>query len=158
MNKKLKNLLTDVKSFGAINKIETKGKQSEKIVLLGKHVQSRREVDDKLKKDVNTSRITGCAVMPNGSIAICDCDYRRLKLFDNSWVYKGSLSVPDISGVYVVAANTVIVRVPDQRKLQYVQILPQLQLGRTIQLDSICWGVCVHGDDIYGTCEIIRAS
>ena len=43
-NKTLEDLLTDVKSFGVINKVEKKAGQGEKIELLGKHVQSRREV------------------------------------------------------------------------------------------------------------------
>ena len=152
-NKKLEDLLTDVKSFGTINKIEKKYGQGEKIVLLGKHVQSRRHVNVKLDEDSNNPYITGCAVMPNGNIVICDANNIRLKLFDNSWVYQGSLTIPGhICDVSVVDANTVIVTVPHTNKLQYVQILPQLQLGRAIQLDSECWGVCVSGDDIYVTC------
>ena len=127
-------------------------------MLLGKHVQSRREVNVKLDEDGNTPWITGCALMPNGNIVICDANNIRLKLFDNSWVYQGSLTIPGLTifGIYdvsVVDANTVIVTVPHTEKLHYVQILPQLQLGRTIQLDSRCWGVCVSGDDIYVTCS-----
>ena len=179
-NKKLEGLLTVVKSFGAINKIEKKDGQGEKIVLLGKHVQSRREVNVRLGEDRYKPRITGCAVMPGGNIVICDNNNDRLKLFDNSWVYQGSLTIPGvIYDVSVVDANTVIVTAPHTKKLQYVQILPQLQrgraiqlplgrgiqlplgraiqlpqlqLGRTIQLDSYCWRVCVSGDDIYVRC------
>ena len=153
-NKKLEDLLTDVKSFGAIKKIEKKYGQSEKIVLLGKHVKSRREVNVKLDEDRITPRITGCAVMPNGNIVICDYNNDSLKLFDNSWVYQGSLTIPgSIVDVSVVDANTVIVTASRTKKLQYVQILPQLQLGRTIQLDADCRGVCVSGDDIYVICQ-----
>ena len=56
-NKKLEDVLTDVKSFGTINKTEKKYGQGEKIVLLGKHVQSRREVNVKLDEDGNKRRI-----------------------------------------------------------------------------------------------------
>ena len=105
---------------------------------------------------------------------IMDLGNDRLKLFDNSWVYQGSLTIPDIFDVSIVDVNTVIVTAPHTKKLHYVQILPQLQLGRAIQLpqlqlgraiqlpqlqlgraiqlDSCCWGVCVSGDDIYVTC------
>ena len=122
-------------------------------MLLGKHVQSRREVNVKLNEDVETHWITGCAVMPNGNIIICDYYNNRLKLFDNSWVYQGSLTLPGgIFDISVVDVNTVIVTAPLTKKLQYVQILPQLQLGRAIQLDYDCDGVCVSGDDICVTC------
>ena len=101
-NKTLEDLLTDVKSFGIITKVEKKAGQGEKIVLLGKHVQSRREVIGKLDEDVNTSYITSFAVMPNGNIVISDRSNGRLKLFDNSWVYQGSLAIPYIWNVSVV--------------------------------------------------------
>ena len=152
-NKKLTDLQADIKSLGAIEKETKKGQQGDKIVLLGKHVQSRSEVNVRMDNDTYTPYITGCAVMPNGKIVICDRNNDRLKLFDNSWVYQESLTIPDIWCVSVVAPNTVIVTVPGQKKLQYVQALPQVQLGRTIQLDSECWGVCVSGDDIYVRCK-----
>ena len=41
-----------------------KGEQGDKIVLLGKHVQSRREVNVRMDNDTYTPYITGCAVMP----------------------------------------------------------------------------------------------
>ena len=52
-----------------------------------------------------------------------------------------------------MSVDTVIVTFPRTEELQYVRILPQLQLGRAIQLDFKCWRVCVSGDDIYVTCR-----
>ena len=152
-NKKLTDLQADIKSLGAIDNETKKGEQGDKIVLLGKHVQSRREVNVKLDYDTYIPYIAGCAVMPNGNIVICDRLNNRLKLFDNSWVCQKSLTKPDICCVSVDAPNTVIVTVAGQKKLQYVQILPQLQMGRAIQLDSEYWGICFSGDDIYVTCK-----
>ena len=149
-NRKLVDLLTDVMSFGARNKMD-KGKQNEQIGPIGKHMESRREVNVKMDGDRNRHWITGCAVMPNGSIVICDRDNDRLKLFDKAWVCQGSLEIPDIFDISVIDVNNVIVTAPNQEKLQYVQILPQLRLGRTIQLDSECWGICVSGDNMYVT-------
>ena len=159
-NKKLADLQADVKSLGAIDKETKKVEQDDKIVLLGKHVQSHIEVDAKLDDDDDDDDpwITGCAVIPNGNIVICDRNNDRLKLFANSWVRQESLTILDIWRVSVVDPNTVIVTVEGQKKLQYVQILPQLQLGRTIQLDSKCYGVCVSGDDIYVTCKTSNGS
>ena len=66
----------------------------------------------------------------------------RLKLFDNSWVCQGSLTIPGggIWDVSVVDVNTVIVTAPHTEKLHYVQILPQLQRGRAIQLPQVQFG------------------
>ena len=121
-------------------------------------MQSHREVNAKLDDDKRDPWITGCAVMPNGNIVICDRNNGRLKLFDNSWVYQESLIIPGIWCVSVVDPNTVIVTAPYQRKLQYVLVLPQLQMGRAIQLDTECWGVCVYRDDIYVTCKTLNRS
>lgn len=155
-NKKIVDLQADIKSLGVIDKDTKKGEQGDRIVLLGKHVQSRREVKVRLDKDNSDPWITDCAVMPNGNIVICDCNNEKLKLFDNSWVRQESVRIPDIWGVSVVDSNTVIVTDPDHKKLQYVQVLPQLQLGGTIGLDSECRGVCVSGNDIYVTCESLN--
>ena len=152
-NKKLADLQSEIKSLGAIDRQSKKGEQGDKIVLLGKHVKSCREVNVRLDDDEFIPWTTGCAVMPNGSIVICDRSNERMKLFDNSWVYQDTLTIPDIRRVSVVDPNTVIVTVPYQKKLQCVQLLPQLQLGRTIQLESECFGVCVSKNDIYVTCE-----
>ena len=153
-NKKLADLHADINALGALDMEAKKGEQDDKIVLLGKHVQSLRELNIMFDNDNCFSWITGCAVMANGNIVICDNTNGRLKLFDNSGVRQESLIIPDICCVSVVDPNTVIVTVQGQKKLQYVQVLPQLQLGRAIQLDSECRGVCVSGDDIYVTCTI----
>ena len=71
-NKKLEQLLADVKSFGVINKKEKKDGQGEKIGLIGKHVQSRKEVNVRLGEDRSKLWITDCAVMSSGHIALCD--------------------------------------------------------------------------------------
>ena len=152
-NKKLADLQADIKSLGVIDKEFKKGERCDKIVLLGKHVQSRREVKVRLDDDKRKPWITGCALMPNGKCVISDRNNDRLKLFDNSLVFQDNLTITDIWDVSAVDPNTVIVTVPKMKKLQYVHLLPQLQLGRIIQLESECWGVCVSGDDIYMTCK-----
>ena len=93
-------------SFDAISKNKRKDKQDEKVVLLGKHAQSRGKVYVKLDGDVFTPWITGCAVMPNGIVAICDYYNDRLKLFDNFWVCKGSFAIPDIWSISVADSNS----------------------------------------------------
>ena len=118
-NKKLADLQADIKALGAIDKETKKVEQDDNIVLLGKHVQSRREVNAKLDDDKSDTWITSCAVLPNGKTVISDHQNSRLKLFDNSWVCQESLLIPDI-----VDPNIVIVTVPGQKKLQYVQVIP----------------------------------
>lgn len=152
-NKKLADFPVNIKSLGTLNTQTKKADHRNKVVLLGKHVESRREVMVRSNNCYYVPAITDYALMPNGNIVICDSNNDRLKLFDNSWACQESLAIPNIRRMSVVDPNTVIVTVPSEKKLQYVQILPQLQLERNIDLDTECLGVCVSGTDIYMTCK-----
>ena len=151
-NKKLTDLQAGIESFGAISKEDKKCKEGEKIVLLGQHAQSRRKVDIKLDDDDEIPDITDCAVLPNGYVVIYDYLNARLKLFDELWVCKDNLIILNVNHVTAVDSNNLIVSIPRDGQLQYVQALPYLKPGRTIQEDSEILGVCVSGDEIYVTC------
>ena len=152
-NKTLADLPVNIKSLGVLNTHNKTVEQGNKIVLFGKHVQSRREVMVRLDNCYYVPSITDCALMPNDNIVTCDSNNDRLKLFDNSWVCQESVTIPNIRRVAVVDPNTVIVTVPNERKLQNIQLHPQLQLGRNIHMDTECFGVCVSGTDIFVTCK-----
>ena len=156
LNKKLVDLQADINSLGAIDMQSKKGEPGDKILLLGKHVQSRREVNVSLDSDEGDPWMTCCAVMPNGNLVLCDHRNDSLKLFDNSWVCQESLTVFNIWRLSVVDPNNVIVTVPDEKTLHYVRLLPQLQLGSSIQLDTECWDAYVSENDIYATCNTSR--
>ena len=154
MNKKLNDLQKDIKSLGSLKMSENIAKKSKKTVLLGRQIQSRREVNVRLADDKKYPDITGCVVMPNGYIVVCDDNNGKIKLLDNSLSLTDSLKLSsrpwDIS---VIDDNNAIVNLPPKKQLQYVQVFPQLRAGHVIQLDSQCWGVGVSGQEIYVSCH-----
>ena len=151
-----------------------------KTVLLGRKVQSRSHVDVKADDDEMPQRITGCTVMTNGDVVLCDINNYKIKLLNSSGVLTGNMelssypwdaSVLDKKDKYcygvevgnmklssgpcdasVLDPTSVIVTLPYNKQLQVVQVYPQLKPGRVIQLDKWCWGVAVGKGELYVTC------
>ena len=148
-SKKLDNLLTDDDSFGSLKITE----KAFKTVLLGRQKELHREVNVRLAGDKNDPEITGCAVMPNGCVVICDHSNDKIKMLDSSLELKDRINLPYPWDVSVVDANNVIVTLVSKKQLQYLQIFPSLKAKRVLQLDQMCCGVAVSGDNIYVTCH-----
>ena len=145
-SKKLDDLLTDDDNLGSL-KITEKAFNT---VLLGRQKELHREVNVRLAGDKNNPEITGCAVMPNGSVVICDHSNDKIKMLDSSLELKDSINLPYPWDVPVVDANNVIVTLVSKKQLQ---IFPSLKTRRVLQLDQMCCGVTVSGDNIYVTCH-----
>ena len=122
------------------------------MVLLGRKVLSRSQVCVKTDDDKDFPWITGCTVMPNGHVVLCDRNNNKIKLLDGSTSIVGSLEFSGPWDVSVLDANNVIIATPDNKGLQVVQVFPHMKAGRTIQLDRMCYGVEVSRDEIYNTC------
>ena len=160
-NKTLDDLITEVKSLGFL-KTQHKGRPDDRPlktdisgrkVLLGRKVLSGSQVCIKTDDDKNRPLISGCSVLPNGHVVLCDNDNNKIKLLDGSTSLVGSLEFYDPYDVSVLDTENVIITTPENRKLQVVQVFPHMKAGRTIQLDKKCWGVEVSRDEIYITCH-----
>ena len=159
-NKTLDNLINEVKSLGFLKK-QHKGSDrdgrplktviSGRKLLLGRKVLSCSQVCVKTDDD-NSPWISGCTVMPNGHVVLCDRSNNKIKLLDGSTSLVGSLEFSRPWNVSVLDTENVIITTPENRKLQVVQVFPHMKAGRTIQLDKRCYGVEVSRDEIYITC------
>ena len=76
--RKFDEILTDDNNLGTLKLAE----QALKTVLLGRQITSRREVNVRDTGDKNDPEVTGCAVMPNGHVVICDHNNDKIKLLD----------------------------------------------------------------------------
>ena len=161
-NKTLDNLITEVKSLGFL-RTQHEGSDrddrplktviSGRKVLLDRNVLSRSQVRGYTDDDKTRPWITGCTVMPNGHVVLCDRSNSKIKLLDGSTSLVGSLEFSDPWDVSVLDTENVIITTPENRKLQVVQVFPHMKAGRTIQLDKECWGVEVSRGEIYITCH-----
>ena len=107
----------------------------------------------KTDNDTSTPWITGCTVMPNGHVVLCDRKNAHIKLLDDTWIITDQLKLQGPRDVSVIDSRHVIVTSPDTKQLHSVQVLPQMKAERIIKLDKACWGVAVSGDEMYITCQ-----
>ena len=148
------NKLNDLQSDKNIHLGSLKmSKQNRPPVLLGRQIESHRKVNVRMASDKKDPWITGCAVMANDYVVICDTNNQKLKLLDHTLALKDSLDLPDPWDVSVVDDNNVIVTLCLKKQLHNIQIFPKMKTGRVIQLGKKCWGVAVSGDDIYVSCH-----
>ena len=127
--------------------------EATKTVLLGRKVQSRSQVNVTAGDDKMTPWISGCTVMTNGDVVLCDCYNYKIKLLNSSGVLTGNTKLSSSPwNVSVLDPSSVIVTLPYKKQLQVVQVYPQLNPGRVIQLDKPCRGVEVGKGELYVTC------
>ena len=156
-NKRLVDLQTEIDALGSLhmNSVRnTQGVQSRSKKLSDCKIQSQKQVNVKMSDDRNTPWITGTVVMATDELVFCDRYNNKLKLLDSSGALKGSLKLnAQTWDVSVVDAKTVIVTLPRNQQLQYIDVFPRLTLGRVLKLNKKCWGVHVTGDWIFTTCH-----
>ena len=130
-----------------------KKKHNNKLVFTGLNVKSVSTKYIRMSSDGGKPWISGCIVMPDDRVILCDRKNANLKLLDRMSTIQDSLDLPckpfDISAV---DATTAIVTLPFRLQLQYVNVTDRLTLGRVIQLDMTCLGVHVVDSSIYVIC------
>ena len=115
-------------------------------------VESSSQVDIKLPRDKDTPSITGCGVLPNEQIILCDYNNKNLKRLRSSFTVKDVLDLRvEPWDVSVINNSSAIITLPYLKQLQYIQLELSLKSGPVIQLDKMCWGIAVAGEDIYVT-------
>ena len=149
-NAKLAHLQTEIDSLGSLVSSSSRNVRRDRKMLLDSKIQSQKKVNVKLPDDRSPPWITGLAVMAGGEIVLCDRENNKLKLMDSSDVLQDSLKLNtypwDIS---VLNSKTVIVTLPGDKQLRYIEVFPRLTPGRVLQLDKECLGVHVTADKIF---------
>ena len=116
-------------------------------------IKKIKEIDIKVSGDKKNCSITGCCFMSRDALIACDWNNHKIKLLDRSLSVVDSI---DLTGrpwdVAAVDNNSVIVTMPDEKQLQFIQVLPSRKRGRTIDVDEKCWGVAVAADKIFISC------
>ena len=139
--------LTNLRNLGTVKCVPTSVRQhgiNEMMV----HSYSKVIVD--LQSDTALSHITGSLFLPSGELILCDKNNRKVKLLDKSLAIKQHIQLTGWPWDVSLATDTeVIITLPKEKCLQYIQVTPSLQLARTLQMDKECRGIVVVGDSIY---------
>ena len=104
----------------------------------------------KLSDESATCEITGCCYLPGDHLILCDESNKKIKLTDLSSVVD---SLPgDAWDVAAVDRSNVIVTMG--KRLQFIQVLPSLKLGHSIDVGERCRGVAVAAGKIFVSCSV----
>ena len=163
-NEILADLAAGIDTLGSLKSQRKGDKQKTKLpgkpyskgstmMLVDRKIKSRSEVNVRTHEDKQNPCITGCTVMPNGHVVLCDCNNDQIKLLDDSWTITGRLTLQRPWDLSVIDSSNVIVSSPDNKQLQHVQVYPRMEAGRIIQLNKKCWGVAVSGEKMYVSCH-----
>ena len=149
-NKQLTDMLNEIEKLGNVTVDQIQTYKPKRKLFNEMEVESSSQVNTKLPDDKFNPRITGCEVLPNGQIILCDHSNKNLKLLHSSFTVK---EVFDLQAqprdVSVINNSSAIITLPLLMQLQYMQLEPSLKSGRVVQLDKPCFGIAVAGEDIY---------
>ena len=117
-------------------------------------VVSSSIVDVRLKDDKGQPWISGCVFVSTGQLVLCDYSNYKIKLLSSDLKAEDSLYLQkrESWGMSAASSSAVVITLPEECQLQFIELSPELGHGQLIQLDKECWGVCVVGEEIYVTC------
>ena len=123
-------------------------------VILNLSPRSISKVNVKIANDKDVPRITGCTVLSNGELLMCDHKNFNIKLLNKSLIVSDSVTLASRPwDIVVVNDKTAIVTLPNIKQLQYVDLMPKLSLGSRMSTKQMCFGIVVVNDLIYITCH-----
>ena len=156
-NSKLVELQQAIDCLGSIKKKDSVlYKDTSTNVVLSMKIQSSSQTNVHVQEggDKEKTFITGCSFMPSGDLVLCDHTNSKLKFLDWMFNVKDRLRLNgEPWSVSVIDDTNVIVTLPFSNRLQYVQLLPHMKACRVIQLDKLCRGVALTGNEIYVSCH-----
>ena len=107
--------------------------------------------------NVRCNWVTSMCIMPNGCLVLTEFSNDTVKVLDqDTFEIKGFTRLcGPLADVAVVDDNTVITTICYKKRLQFVNIFPDVLAGKVIQLKNECFGVDVFRDEIF---VVVRAT
>ena len=101
--------------------------------------------------DYTGNWVSSICFMPNGCPVLTEFSNATVKVLDaDTFEIKGFTKlVGALVDVAVIGDDSVITTLCFYKRLQYVQVFPEILPGRCIQLQNECYGVDVLGDEIF---------
>ena len=112
-------------------------------------VMSKREIYIRFPKETWHPRISCCAFLPSGELVIGDKNNMTLKLLDNTLTPRDKIKLPGPPCHYMAVTSDRDILISIRKLLQFVQILPSLELKDAILLENFCRGLAVVDELIY---------
>lgn len=139
---------TDTKSLGVVR--STLGHNEKELFLSNTNLISLENVDIKSSSDASTPCICGSVFLPSGELVLCDRNNSSIKVFNPNFALKEMIQVRSVPWeVSMLSQEEVVISLPNNHMLQFINVLPKLKLGSSIDLGQVCYGVSVKDGMIY---------
>lgn len=123
------------------------------ILLVSETQMTKEIINVKVSDDKSLSFISSICFLPGGELVVCDNANHKTKLLDRSLSVLDSICLPDTPlNVAIIDDNDIVATLPYEKQIQFIQVLPSLKLGHTINVGTKCWGVAVAADKIFVSC------
>lgn len=94
--------------------------------------------------------ISGSVFLPTGELVLCDKNNKRIKVLNENITPKKPIELREAAwDVSLVTDTEVVTTLRDKHALQFIQALPKLSFGHTVQLDKECCGIAVNDGIFY---------
>ena len=115
--------------------------------------------DIRLRNDDKVPLITGCCWLPDEYAILCDNNNRKLKILDVDLNIKlSALCTNSPFDIALVDETTCVMTIPDAKSIQYVTVQPGFRFKHTKCLKLRCFGVDVHGENIFVCIDDLQQS
>ena len=113
----------------------------------------------RVRNDDKVPLITGCCWLPDGCTILCDNNNRKLKILDKNLNIKLSvLCTNSPLDIALVDETTCVMTIPDAKSIQFVTIQPGFRFKHTKCLKLRCFGIDVHGENIFVCIDDLQQS
>ena len=120
-------------------------------------VKEAKEI--RVRNDDKIPLITGCCCLPDGYAILCDNNNRKLKILDGDLNIKlSALCTNSPFDIALVDETTCVMTIPDAKSIQYVTVQPGFRFKHTKCLKLRCFGVDVHGENIFVCIDDLQQS
>lgn len=130
--------------------VNKKSKKAKRCCFTDMKVQNINQVDITEPHDKKIPWISGCDVMPDGRVILCDGHNYKVAVLNSSFIVTETLKLTDKPwDVSVIDKNSAVVTLPGPKQLNYVRLDSSMYSGRVLKLDKGCWFINVSGEYIY---------
>lgn len=109
-------------------------------------------INTRFEREIHVPKITGCCVMPDGTVVFCDNANSNVKVLDqNRSRIKSFIRVETGDPFDVDSFNkeSAIITIPKKKAVQFICIIPGLKLEQPINVSGECYGLAVRNKKIY---------
>lgn len=107
----------------------------------------------RIPEDKKDCDIFGCKFLEDGKVIITDWDNKNVKILSSDYKISDFIALEGPpNDICILNHQTVLVTLPQQKLVQFIDISPKMILTRRIATDDTCRGLACHGGMIYVVC------